>query len=575
VHSLLRRQLARLGLSPEEPPTVEAFQAFLAKIEATYDAADEDRALLQRSLELSSKEMSDLYESLRSSSEAALLQKNRELQLSLGQASAVMDAVADGILVVRQDGRIITANQRFAEMWRIPQELLATKDDDKLLAYVLDQLTDSEQFLARVRYLMEHATEHAMEDVLLKDGRIFERFSGPVRTSDGELLGRLWCFHDITQERKLAVERLLVSERLASLGRLTASVAHELNNPLAYVSANLDLLSEDLWVRDLTGGPTKELLEDLRGGLDRITAVVRDLRSSSRAPDEDCEVVDVESPLNLALHMASNEIRHRAHLIRDIPPGMLVRANSMRLGQVFLNLLVNAAHAIREGRAEENTITVRVVQEGDEIYVSVADTGDGISPEHIERIFDPFFTTKPVGIGTGLGLTICRSIVDGYGGTILVANGAKRGAVFTVRLPRAAPHMTPAEPIAVRHRVTGRKCRVLIIDDEPAILRALRRVLASSHEVVTCERARNALRMFEAGETFDVIICDIMMPDMTGGEFYEHVGRAFPDLSQRLVFMTGGALSPHAEAFMQGVGQVLEKPLRASVIRDLVSTIVS
>ena len=575
MHSLLRLQLSRLGLSPDSVPTLDGWRSLLAKVVASYEAADEDRALLQRSLALSSAEMSALYESLRSSSEAALLQKNHELELSLGRADAVMDAVADGILVVRADGMVVTANRRFTEMWSLPLDLLATQDNAKLLAYVIDQLIDGEEFLARIQYLIEHTTEHAMDEVRLKDGRVIERYSAPVRISGGELFGRVWCFRDVTQERKLATERLIVSERLASLGRLTASVAHELNNPLAYVCTNLDLLGEELRAQGPLAEPTSELLDDVREGLERITAIVRDLRSSSRAPEEDCEVVDIENPLNIAIQMASNEIRHRARLIRDIPSGMQVRANSMRLGQVFLNLLVNAAHAITEGHAQENTISVRVTAEGDEICVSIADTGDGIKPEDMERIFDPFFTTKPIGVGTGLGLSICRNIVDGYGGTISVRNDVKRGANFTVRLPMAVELAVPSGPRPGRHRVLGRQCRVLVIDDEPAILRALRRVLTGFHEVVTCERAREALLLFEAGEAFDVIICDVMMPDMTGVEFYERICASFPELSERLVFMTGGALSLRAEAFIMQVGHVLEKPLRATDIRDLVSSLVS
>jgi signal transduction histidine kinase len=573
MHSLLQQQFADLGLLPDSAPTLDDWRTLLVKVGETYEAADEDRALLRRSLALSSAEMSALYESLRSSSEAALLENNRELELSLARADAIMEAVVDGIVVIRADGKIVTANRRFAELWSLPPRLLAMQEDGSLLGHVIDQLLDSEQFLARIHHLMDNPHEHAMDEVQLKNGSVFERYSGPVLISDGELFGRIWCFRDVTQERKLATERLIVSERLASLGRLTASVAHELNNPLAYVCTNLDLLGEQLGARGSLGEQTSELLDDVREGLERITAIVRDLRSSSRTPEEDRETVDIESPLNIAIQMASNEIRHRARLIREIPSGMLVRANAMRLGQVFLNLLVNAAQAISEGHAQENTISVRVSEENGQICVRISDTGTGINPENMERIFDPFFTTKPIGVGTGLGLSICRNIVDGYGGSISVSNDDRRGAIFTVRLPMAVELVGPPSQKPPRHRVVDRQCRVLVIDDEPAILRAIRRVLTGSHQVVTCERAREALLLFEAGEVFDVIICDVMMPDMTGVEFYEKICASFPELSERLVFMTGGALSLRAEAFIMHVGQVLEKPLRATDIRDLVSSL--
>jgi signal transduction histidine kinase len=300
-------------------------------------------------------------------------------------------------------------------------------------------------------------------------------------------------------ERKKMREQLLIAERMASVGMLSASVAHEINNPLAVVLGNLEIVLQRLEAPDGKPAGTgsdngaaallAEIVQPLQQAheaAERVSHIVRDLKIFSRPSDaEQRGPLDVERVLESALRMASNEIRHRARLVRNyarVPP---VLGNEARLGQVFLNLIVNAAQAIPEGRAGDNTVSLSVrPDENDRIMVEVSDTGIGMSAEVAARIFDPFFTTKAEGVGTGLGLAICHSIVTQLNGEIAVQSSPGHGTTFRVSLPRAAAEVPsagrpPVEPVGKR------KGRILVVDDEPMLCATVERILAIDHDVTT------------------------------------------------------------------------------------------
>ena len=246
-------------------------------------------------------------------------------------------------------------------------------------------------------------------------------------------------------EQKQMQKRLLISNRMVSLGTLVAGIAHEINNPMAYVIANLEFLSEklDKWAPSM-GDPVslsklKEILETTRQGTERVRKIVSSMKAFSRADDQKLEPVDVHKVLESAMTFAANEIRHRANLVRNYREVPRVWADESRLGQVFLNLLVNAAQAIPAGAAARNEIAVSIDTDGlGCVVIEVEDTGSGIAPEAVSRLFDPFFTTKPVGVGTGLGLSICRGIITSFGGEIGVRTELGKGSTFRVSLPAFA-----------------------------------------------------------------------------------------------------------------------------------------
>jgi PAS domain S-box-containing protein len=246
---------------------------------------------------------------------------------------------------------------------------------------------------------------------------------------------------DVT-ERKQMQARLVLSDRLVAMGTLAAGVAHEINNPLTFVIANLSFLGTEL--RTLAGElppgrlvEAEEVLREAEMGADKVRQIGADLKAFSRADDDVPTAVNLQSVLESALTIARAELRPRAKVVRDymeVPP---VEGNEGRFGQVFLNLIINAAQAIPLGQAERNEIHVKLRAVQDHVIVEVRDTGAGIPPEMCARIFDPFFTTKPVGIGTGLGLFVCQGIITRFGGEISVESEVGRGTTFRVIFPTA------------------------------------------------------------------------------------------------------------------------------------------
>jgi CheY-like chemotaxis protein/anti-sigma regulatory factor (Ser/Thr protein kinase) len=283
-------------------------------------------------------------------------------------------------------------------------------------------------------------------------------------------------------------------------------------------------------------------------------------------------MTDVRGIVESAIQMAWHEIRHRARLVKrlaEVPP---VDANEARLGQVFLNLLINAAQAIPEGHADEHQISVvtRTDERGN-ANVEVTDTGLGIAPDDMPRIFDPFFTTKGEG-GTGLGLAISHGTIKVLGGEIQVKSTPGHGTTFRVVLPPAKPWRGSLAPSSARDLRVQQRPRLLIIDDERLVADAIARVLSEDSDVEVVTDARQALARIAAGELYDVVLCDLMMPVMTGMDLYAEVVRSAPKLASHIVFMTGGAFTPRARAFVESVvNQCLEKPLDMSKLRSLLA----
>jgi PAS domain S-box-containing protein len=397
----------------------------------------------------------------------------------------------------------------------------------------------------------------------------------PVRRRDA-VVGAVIGVRDVSAYKRTEAQ-LIVSDRMASIGMLTAGVAHEINNPLSSVLANLDLALREV-ARVAAELPISSELEeglrDAREAAVRVKSIVRDIRTFSRAEDDRVAPVDVRRAIEAVLRLAQNEIRHRARVTTSFAALPPVLANESRLGQVFLNLLVNAAQAIPEGKADENEIRiVTSMSASGGLIIEVADTGCGMSPDVLKRLFTPFFTTKPAGVGTGLGLSICQRIVAGMGGRIDVTSEAGRGSSIRVWLPagvaeRSAPTVTKPPPVSV----ASRRGRVLVIDDERLVGSAIRRTLAAEHDVATVESARAALERLASGERFDVIFCDLMMPEMTGMDLHRELREAHPDQAARVIFLTGGAFTPRARAFLERVPNPrIEKPFDLEQVRALVN----
>ncbi len=390
----------------------------------------------------------------------------------------------------------------------------------------------------------------------------------------------------LTIERKQLQAKLAETDRLTSLGTLAAGVAHEINNPLAYVMANMSFVAQtlpDLLERAAheagSNGEAPEAsvveqvlaaVSEAREGCDRIRSIVRDLQLFSRPRLDDNAPIDVRRVLDSSINMVINEVRHRARLTKEYGAIPFIAGNPAHLGQIFLNLVLNAAQAIPEGHPDDNEVRVvtRTDAEGD-VVVEVHDTGEGIRPEVRGRIFDPFFTTKPVGVGTGLGLSISHGLVTALGGAMTVESDPGKGTVFRVELPALRAPSTSRPPRVERPSV--QRARLLVVDDEEMICLTLGRILAHAHDVVTTTRPRDALVRIQQGERFDLILCDLMMPELSGMDLYSALKSASPDQASRMIFLTGGAFTPKAQAFVEeSDNPCVEKPFEVDRLLELI-----
>ncbi|HEY4332659.1 MAG TPA: response regulator [Ilumatobacteraceae bacterium] len=383
------------------------------------------------------------------------------------------------------------------------------------------------------------------------------------------------------REQTLLREQLLISDRMASVGILAAGVGHEINNPLAAVLGNIELALHELdMLRDSTGGGDPRLvtiheeLAEAHASALQIRYVANDLKLFARADNDNRSAVDVEKVIESSLRMAHTEIRHRSRVITSYGKVPAVDANESRLAQVFLNLIVNAAQSIPEGRADENEINVSTsVEPSGEVVVTVRDTGSGMSADVKNRLFTPFFTTKPIGVGTGLGLSICHRIITSFGGTITVASELGKGTTFRVQLLPASRQVAvaPAAPTGPEQQHQRRRGRVLVIDDEPSMCMLARRVLEPMHDVTTTTNAREALEWIQAGQRFDAIVSDVMMPVMTGIDFYEALRDSVPDQAALMIFTSGGAFTDRAREFVLNSSNThVDKPFNIATLRAAV-----
>ncbi|BDG09416.1 MASE1 domain-containing protein [Anaeromyxobacter paludicola] len=497
---------------------------------------------------------------------AALAASERSLRL-LG---ASMDRTLDWTTCFTADGWLVYANETLCRFLGLPRQRVIGQQVWKLFpGSTPEQWRDT---FARV----QGTGSHSYEGVIAPPGGEpipVEIHASLVRFDDQD-----YCVataHDL-RERKAAEE----AARMAGVGTLAAGMAHEINNPLAYVLGNLSWMREEVGalrsaLRTGAGEPDGKLeqflqvIRETEEGATRVREVVRDLKLFSRADGEGTGAADVRRVLRGAISLAKNELRHRARLsteIADVPP---VAGDEHRLGQVFLNLIVNAAQSIPEGHADENVVRVSAQTDASgEVVVEVQDSGCGMTAEVRNRIFEPFFTTKPVGSGTGLGLAICHGIVKACGGRIDVESVPGAGSLFRVALPAATavPGPAPARDAAP----AAPRGRILVLDDDPLVGRVIGRIL-EGHHVVALTSPRDALERL-ARDTFDLVLCDLMMPEMTGMDFHAQLSQLRPALAETLVFITGGAFTPQAREFLERTpNQRIEKPFEPAALRGAVA----
>jgi len=466
------------------------------------------------------------------------------------------------------EGRVWWSPQVFVIHGRDP-ELGEPALDDAIAYYHPD---DRAQVQAHVEAALAHGTPWDFELRLIRDdgserlvrslGRVAERPGAP-----GALFG---VFQDITDSRRVQ-RRLREAEKLASVGTLAASVAHEINNPLSYVHLNSVVLHEEL-TRHAQLAPSDdadelvELVDDVRDGVERIQRIVAGLKGFSATRDAQRVDLAIGDVVEAAVRLCRNELGHSAELVVEpLAAPRFVHGHEGQLVQVLVNLLMNAGHAVLG--ADRAHIVVRTRHRADEVVVEVEDDGVGMSEAVRARVMEPFFTTKAKSVGTGLGLFVSQGIAEAHGGRLQLISEEGQGTTAQLWLPQVASSQA-REVESATDEPPAEAARVLLIDDQPKVARSLARALRP-HQVEVITDPRQAVGVLrQKGEDFDLVVCDLMMPELRGEDVYEAVS---PAVRRRMVFMTGGAFTPGAEDFAERMqGRVLAKPPDRDRLRRMI-----
>ena len=362
----------------------------------------------------------------------------------------------------------------------------------------------------------------------------------------------LCLIRDVT-DQKMLQEQLIQSEKMSAIGQLVSGVAHELNNPLAGISAFAQLLlTEKRFPPD-----QRTAAEMIYAEARRASRIVQNLLTFARQHKPERTSTSLNQVLDDALELRGYELRVRGiEVVRDydedLPETM---ADAHQLQQVFLNLITNAEQAMEKRQGNSQRLIVSTRRASNVIRIEVEDSGPGIPPNLVERIFNPFFTTKPTGSGTGLGLSISLGIVREHEGKIWAENAPTGGAHFTIELPLVASQESEQFAGTPTSAAAGERLRILVVDDEASVRVALQRYFASrGHEIETTASGRDALARLREG-TFDAVVVDMRMPDLSGEQLYEELRVKDPAHAERVIFTTGQLVDEQVRNFLASTGR--------------------
>jgi signal transduction histidine kinase len=540
---------------------------------------------------------------LRISVEIALHQANLEAALSAREQwfATTLQSIADAVLTTDGDDRVTFLNRAATKIIGMRASQALGKDVGEVVRFVDARgmplpspqrraVQGVTAILPRDARLVTAALAPAGEMPDDSPSTVatveIEGSVAPIALDAGHASGTVMIFRDVSERRQLE-RRLGMTERLAAIGTMAAGMQHEINNPLASVVANLQFALETLRAK-AAGASAAEVAElvtalaDASEGAERVRRTVEELRHFSRSAGPADAPIELTTALDEAVRMTAHAVRHHAGVRRAYGTAPRVRAEQGQLARVFMNLLLHAAQATGDGGAAQHTIvlTTRTDDRGRAV-AEVTDDGPGMPRDVLHRIFDPFFATPLKHAEAGLGLAVCHSIVTSLGGEIDVESELGNGTTFRVSLPPASvadvlspQRPTPSFPPPTLSQSPSARGRVLVVDDEVAIGKALRRILSNEHDVTFESDARVALERL-VNEPYDVVFCDLMMPNMSGMDFFEQLSSRAPHLAGRIVFLTGGAFSPRSEEFLRASGNTcLAKPFSREAISKVVRRMV-
>lgn len=536
----------------------------------------------------------------------ALATAFERLAISEKRSRTLMENASCGIFIHDQAGIIFEANKQSERIFGYPKSELIGKD-------FIDFIIPGEREYAAVqlkKLLIEKRIGPNEGHIQQPDGRTCNVEFSSVCVEVGDEMLMLSILNDVTERNQLRTQALL-NDRLATVGTLAAGVAHEINNPIAWILANLNFLKRHVktfqecvnTLRELAQDPAShqkfpqlealindqkqqklllefdEIVNESVQGAERIRDIVRNLKGFARVDDRDVTPVDIHEILNVAANMAYPEFKYRAKLETNFDTNLpKIPVNSGKLHQVFLNLIVNAAQAIPENNLQNNKIRIATHLEKDRICIDISDTGIGIPRETLSQIFEPFFTTKPVGTGTGLGLSICYEIIHKLGGEIRVQSVPKQGTIFSVHIPlQPAAKLPERSQSEIAHANSKTHLRVLVVDDEPYLLETIQQMLEDQHEVTIALGGRAALELLVKNVgAFDAVISDLCMPDVNGADLYRFLAEKYPELTQYIIFITGGVYNPVLKEFLSQVKNLcIEKPFTQEALLKMIDEVVA
>jgi len=530
---------------------------------------------------------------LRSTVELALYRHEMEKRLREREhwLTTTLRSIGDAVISTDEQGLVTYLNptaeallgvQRTEALGRRCQELIELVDEH------------SRQPMENpVTTVLRELKPTQIEGALLGGGgrvHLLANSTSPIVDERGRVLGAVMVFQDVTEQRRLR-QRLDRADRLASTATVASGIAHEVNNPLAFVVANLAFVLDEIRHFGSSSSPlpsgenwckgVETALLEAQQGAARVCQIVADLRSFSATESERestgilgvRERVDVRETLDWALGMAASALR-AVNVVRDFETVPVVIGDATRLGLALVNILVNAAESMAMAGHELRRVTLvtRTHEEGD-VMIEICDTGIGMRADVSRRALEPFFTTKEAGRGRGLGLSICHGIATSMGGTIELESEVGRGTVVRLRLPACVNPSPRVAPTIVERAVRG---YVLIVDDEVMMRSVLQRVLGKHHELTCPKTSPEALALIDGGLRFDLILCDLMMPLLSGPAFHAELVRRHPDQARRTVFLTGGAVRPEVLEFLHSSQKpCLQKPFDPVQLCEVVSRLVN